>query len=75
MPEDRETRFDLKEVISFGGLCLNLATIICGIVFFCVIKFNDFVHLENNVNKIGDKVDSLIERVSTMEGIISGKGK
>jgi len=61
---------------------ISLIALIANICMFIAIKFNDLRHLELSVKdlkatveKTGDKLDSLSERISRMEGIISIKTK
>lgn len=60
----------------------SLVVLVINIAMFVAIKFNDLKHLEisvkdlkDNIIKNGDKVDSLSERISRMEGICSSKCK
>jgi hypothetical protein len=58
------------------GIGLSVCTTIFNGILFALIKFNDFKHLEisvkelrTTVEKHGEKVDALGQRISTMEGI------
>ncbi len=46
--------------ITFWAVCANTAITALG---FCIIKFNDFSHLEKDVNKISKDVESISKRV------------
>lgn len=56
---------------------------ICWVIAFCVIKFNDFAHLEHNqrtieskIEKISDKQDSFciaLNKIATDVSFMAGK--
>jgi len=57
---------------------LSLLILVVNVCLFIAIKFNDLKHLDLSVKelkatveKTGDKLDSLSERISCMEGKIS----
>jgi len=69
---------------SFIHYAISLVVLIINIAMSVAIKFNDLRHLEisvkelkTTVEKTGDKLDSLSERISCMEGklSVSLKGK
>ena len=42
--------------------CYSVFVSICGVVGFCIIKFNDFVHIEKKVDSLDEKIDKLEEK-------------
>lgn len=42
--------FDVTMLMSAFGIGLHLASLVAGVVFFMVIKFNDLAHLEDGFN-------------------------
>lgn len=61
---------------------ISLIILVINVALFVAIKFNDLKHLgiamtdlKETINKHGDKIDGLSERISRMEGIITSKPK
>lgn len=46
---------------------LSLTMFICSIVAFCIIKFNDFAHLENNQKAMHDKLEKRMDKIDTKQ--------
>ena len=75
-------KLSIREWLGLAGIGMHILTTICGIVFFCIIKFNDLAHLEGLVNKLDVKFDEnskavslLSERIAKIEGVLIGKDK
>ena len=47
-------------------LCFSIFTWITGIIGFCIIKWNDMVHLEKKVDNIEGKQDLTIKEVANL---------
>ena len=66
------------QIIGLIGIGISLIITGFNAAMFCVVKFNDFKHLEKSVEeiksclcKVDDKVDKLSEKVALIEGKLS----
>jgi len=51
---------DIKTICVIVSTILSFCTFIGAAIGFCVIKFNDFKHIEKNQTEINDKLDKLL---------------
>lgn len=67
---------DINTICAVGSLIFSLCTFFGGGIAFCILKFNDFKHLEKNYeksekqkeefeNKINEKLDKLLTLQTT----------
>ena len=85
--EHNGDNMNISDWFRLAGIGITLLTLICGIVAFCILKFNDFVHLEERqketnkkIEKLDDKFDEqgkeigkLCSAISSIDGYIKGK--
>ena len=71
---------ELNQVLTIFGLGFTVLSSGFSAAMFCVIKFNDFFHLQKVVDEIKEsskktdnKITEVLERVSKIEGICATK--
>jgi len=69
-----------ESVFRIVSLCFNILSSIFVVVIFCVVKFNDLKHIDQDLQKLNQKYDSmqkefveLVKVVSRVDGYIRGK--
>lgn len=70
---------DIATIIAIATIGIQVLSTLFMAVVFCVIKFNDMKHLEDKVDKLGEKVDTLytiihnlVEKTAKIEGKLEG---
>lgn len=62
--KDKQKHFEWRDIIAGMSLALSFAIVVGNGLFFAVIKFNDFAHLEVNVKDIKNDVKEFREDIS-----------
>lgn len=56
--------FEFRDLIASMSLALSFAIIVGNAIFFQIIKFNDFAHLEVNVEEVKEDIKEFRQDIS-----------
>jgi cell division protein FtsL len=57
--------------IRLATLLFQLLSSVCVIIGFCILKFNDFNHVDKRLGKLEEKVDEAIASVNELSNQVS----
>ena len=66
---------DVRSICAIISVVLSLCTFIGGLIAFCIIRLNDFVHIEKNFEKSQLQFEEFKKEVTMKLDILTGMNK